>query len=385
MNTTPQAVSNWKSRDQVPYKYVKFLRGKIAKINQPYKSDQSIAGTGLLLNQKNSENQSEISPIDLINTIIKTVINNYILMIVFISSIIIFTFIRLSYFTSPIYFAKAKVIPQNQNGGNSSKIAGLAANFGINISSEGSGISSGDLYPDIIQSRGLCRRLLNKKFDTKKFGSQQSLLKILTYGNRKINQNQIDTLIVQGINTLLGMINVETKRLSPVITISAFSIEPKFTADLVRAVIEELDNTQKQHRLSSIREKEIFIKGRIADVEKELKKAEEKLTDFRESNRNIFSSPALQLNQERLLREVSLRSQLFTTLKREYELTQIESVENSSMLLILDEPEIPLKHSYPNLVNSLIKALLFGLVISFLFALLKDNWEKNIKNVFNDL
>ena len=71
---------------------------------------------------------------------------------------------------------------------------------------------------------------------------------------------------------------------------------------------------------------------------------------------------------------------LFLTLKREYELAQIEAVENSSMLLILDDPEIPLKHSFPNLENSLIKAFLIGIVLSFLLAFVKDNWNDNIKD-----
>ena len=93
----------------------------------------------------------------------------------------------------------------------------------------------------------------------------------------------------------------------------------------------------------------------------------------------MFASPALTLNEERLMREVTVRSQLFLTLKREYELVQIEAVENSSMLLVLDEPETPLKHSYPNVINSVIKGLMLGLFLSFITAIFKDNWESYIK------
>jgi len=35
LEVSPQVVSNWKSRNQVPYKYVKKIRKKIRKINNP--------------------------------------------------------------------------------------------------------------------------------------------------------------------------------------------------------------------------------------------------------------------------------------------------------------------------------------------------------------
>ena len=65
-------------------------------------------------------------------------------------------------------------------------------------------------------------------------------------------------MTAEGINALSGMINVKTERLSPVITISAFANEPKFTSDLVSSIIEELDNTQKQIKLSSVKEKKFL-------------------------------------------------------------------------------------------------------------------------------
>ena len=50
LGVTPQVVSNWKSRDQVPYKYVKIIREKIdggedrSKLNIPFVPLDSIIG-----------------------------------------------------------------------------------------------------------------------------------------------------------------------------------------------------------------------------------------------------------------------------------------------------------------------------------------------------
>ena len=48
------------------------------------------------------------------------------------------------------------------------------------------------------------------------------------------------------------------------------------------------------------------------------------------------------LESGRLTRDVEMQMQIFTTLKTESELAQIEEVEKSDMIEVLDPPQIPL-------------------------------------------
>ena len=48
-SVTPQVVSNWKARDQVPYKYVKQLRQKIEKMPKQPQYLKTIRGKGYML------------------------------------------------------------------------------------------------------------------------------------------------------------------------------------------------------------------------------------------------------------------------------------------------------------------------------------------------
>ena len=57
-------------------------------------------------------------------------------------------------------------------------------------------------------------------------------------------------------------------------------------------------------------------------------------------NRRIENSPALQLEQQRLNREVIVLTGVFTTLKQQLETTKIEEVKESDYVIILDPPEI---------------------------------------------
>ena len=56
LSVTPQVVSNWKARNQIPYKYVKTIREKIEeienlKLNLALKSKQFLWGTRALMIQ----------------------------------------------------------------------------------------------------------------------------------------------------------------------------------------------------------------------------------------------------------------------------------------------------------------------------------------------
>ena len=79
-----------------------------------------------------------------------------------------------------------------------------------------------------------------------------------------------------------------------------------------------------------------FIEERIIDVEKELIAAEEDLKVFMDRNRRIENSPALQLEQQRLGREVTVLTGVFTTLKQQLETTKIEEVKEIVFAIFSD-------------------------------------------------
>ena len=70
---SPQVVSNWKSRNQVPYKYVKILRTKIAKKKiEPHSAAQFNAPN--YFNPKEEEDESDL--IEAILSFYKTMLKN---------------------------------------------------------------------------------------------------------------------------------------------------------------------------------------------------------------------------------------------------------------------------------------------------------------------
>jgi uncharacterized protein involved in exopolysaccharide biosynthesis len=272
------------------------------------------------------------------------------------------------FFTMPVYTSTSKIM-SSSSGGGMSQAAGLAAQFGIAMPTSQS--EPKWVYPEIIKSRTLARSMLKRKFDTNKFGPQKNLLQILTYGNDD-PQVGLDTLEIMAVNNFLGMINISEDIKTAILTLSINASEPSFAAEVNQALIEELDTHQRKYNKAKTSDTKQFIEERIIDTEKELMAAEEDLKVFMDRNRRIENSPALQLEQQRLGREVTVLTGVFTTLKQQLETTKIEEVKESDYVVVLDPPEVPLERSKPNKKLMVILAGILGIGLGLVLAFVRE-------------
>ena len=276
--------------------------------------------------------------------------------------------INVLFFVKPIYTSTSKIM-SSSGGGGAYQATGLAAQFGINIPLDQS--KPKWVYPEIIKSITLTRAVLKKKFDTNEFGPQKSLLQILTYGNGK-PKNGMDTLEVKAVDRFLGMIDISEDLKTGILTLRINASEPILAAKINQTLIEELDSHQRKYNKSKTIDTKQFIEERIKDIEKELMAAEEDLKVFKDRNRRIENSPALQLEQQRLGREVTVLTGVFTTLKQQLETTKIEKVKESDYVVILDPPEVPLHRSKPQKRLLVILSGFLGLGLGVILAFIRE-------------
>ena len=86
------------------------------------------------------------------------------------------------------------------------------------------------------------------------------------------------------------------------------------------------------------------------------------------------------LEQERLIRELEVLNQVYITLRREHEITNIEEVENSNSIEVLDQPEVPINRTSPRRTFSVMISFFVGIIFSFTLIYFKDV----VLPVFND-
>ena len=283
------------------------------------------------------------------------------------------TIIYVLFIVMPAYTSTSKIM--SSSGGGESQVAGIAAQFGLNIPTSSSGPKW--VYPEIIQSRTLARSMLKRKFDTNKFGPQKSLLHILSGENR--DQLGFETLEIKAVDKFITMINVSENARTGILTLKVIASEPNLSTEINRVLIEELDAHQRKYNKAKTSDAKQFIEERIIDVEKQLMAAEEDLKVFTDRNRRIENSPALQLEKQRLSREVAVITGVFTTLKQQLETTKIEEVKESDYVVVLDSPEIPLSRSSPNRKRAVILAGIFGLGLGLVLAFIKEYFTNRDK------
>ena len=384
IDVTPQVVSNWKSRNQVPYKYVKILRSKIAELETP-KFIADYDNKSYEMSMQNDTNSDDINIFEITKFIFDALKNNRALFVLFPIILVTYQVINLLFYVDPEFISTARILPGSSSDNN--RISGFAAQFGINVGPNSSDFTAAELYPDVIRSRGLLKGLLNRSFDTKRYGKSKKLLQIIIGEPNELDSTKIDIFLHKGIRELKKMIEVSTSRKTSLIDVSVNAFEPNLASGIAVAIIEELDSLQNDFKIGRIKEKRIFIESRIVELDKDLNHAEEALKKFREENRNINSSPALLLEQSRIQRELTVLTQLYITLKNEFEQMQIEEVEQSRMFVVLDEPETPLKKTGPNRKAIVFSYLILGFIISLSSVVLKHwlglNYHKKIRPFFD--
>ena len=384
-DVTPQVVSNWKARNYVPYKYVQSLRRKIRRAKDNYKANPQSPLINIPGQMNDSSNDFEYDEQEFINILFGFFVKvnrNRIIAVLCPIIFVLISVINLRYYTQDIYMSTAKIMPVSDSSGGAALSNWASKKFGVNLgSAKKVSLSSTEMVPAIINSRRLARELLEYKFDTNQYGKDKSLLEILT--GQKFESGswpeRIKKKIISSISN--NIISVEYIGDSPLLYVSVYASEAQFSSDLNIAVLNILEKIISQFKQSRIIEQKNFIVNRMVEVKKDLTIAEDGLKEFRDRNRNIISSPALLLQQARLLRDVEVQTQVYITLKTQHEMAKIEEVQASSMIQILDHPEAPTKKLYPRPIKSIMLSIFFGMSVGVGLIYFKDWLVENWKNL----
>mgnify|MGYP003682045719 CR=1 FL=1 len=379
LDVTPQVVNSWKSKNNVPYKAVKVLRTRLNEIREQNTN---------YIEQGKSDLVGDIdSPADHTKWIDKSVKAYSILLknkFLFYSPICLLMFtsiIYLKFFAEPVFISTASVAPSTLDGKQSSGLGNLAAQFGItSLSSSGNTLASSIMIPEILKSRRIAYELLPYKFKLSDTSQAVTLATILN--KAPIN---LDTLNYKKRFKLTSkakrMFSVSKNKIAPIYFVSSYSFNNKLSRDLVDAIIERCNEIVKDIQSKDLELKKKYINNRLSEIYSELTKAEEKLKSHREKNISVISSPSLLLEQARLLRDVEVQTQLYISLKSEFELLQIEDVGIKNSLQILDIAEIPINRTSPKPLQFLIITFFVGLSIGLSIVFIKEWKNENNYNI----
>ncbi len=368
LDTTPQAVSNWKARDQVPHHIT-------AKINHLNQDTQNIDSPSIVFNKQAFE-EDKVSFPDIFVIIAEQL--KVLLLIPFVAVFLTFTYVQ--FIQIPKYVSWATVlVPENQPN-SMGGLGGIAAQFGVNIPTRSQAdLSSPALLPELLFSRTFAEKLLYKEFYTKKLKGSAPLISILNDGKSNITDND-EAQIASAIRKFRDMLDFQQTLDDPVSTLRVTTNEAEFSKKLADRILVQLDSLNRYYKNQVANEKINFIEERIFSVVKDLRTSEQALKTFNQQNRQI-SSPSLQLQLDRLEREVEIQKGIYLTLKQQLELAKIERIQEASIIQIIDMPQISISPVDKNLILKLFLSAVLSLSLAFIIGLIRS---KTINANIND-
>ena len=150
----------------------------------------------------------------------------------------------------------------------------------------------------------------------------------------------LDTLIMQNIDVLSGMVKFGSVGSFQTLTVSSF--EPKLAVNIAYVVLDELMEFSKHFQDRNLQEKRQYIEKRIKIIGTELDDAREEYRVFTETNRTV-SSLRLQWEFEKVQQQVGHYQGIYTGLITQLENVKIQqSDQSASEPLIVDYPIPPL-------------------------------------------
>jgi len=114
------------------------------------------------------------------------------------------------------------------------------------------------------------------------------------------------------------------------------------------------------------KEKRAFVAARLAQAEANLEKAENELILFLKSNKNLDKSPLLNMQRDRIKKDITLYNQLSITLADQLEIAKINEQDNTSTIFLLDAPYlIPYKAGSGFLQSIISLFIIFSILLLF--------------------
>ncbi|MBZ0270019.1 hypothetical protein K8I85_17850, partial [bacterium] len=149
---------------------------------------------------------------------------------------------------------------------------------------------------------------------------------------------------------------------SDLVTLQVTTASPALSAGIANRLTERLESYLVGRRQESGHHNRAFLTARREEVETALAAAEDALAGFRDRNRRA-DSPALQLEQERLVRERNLQRGLLVELRKREELAKLGETRDTPTARVLEQAVPPVRDTFPARGTIVLLAMTLGLLV----------------------
>jgi len=266
-------------------------------------------------------------------------------------------------FTSPhLYTTSASFMAQGARG--QSQLSELAQQFGLGPG--GGDGATGAFYMDLLESRSLLAAVGNHDYRLWTPSGVRTGNIIQVY---RIRAKNPAVQKVKMVDALKGQVEETSNPRTGVITVKVHALTPEMSVQIAQNLLDEVNRFNLNRRQAQAAAERNFVENRLAEAQGELRQAEENLQSFLTENREFRSSPSLQLEFDRLNRQVTFRQGLYSSLAQSYETAKIEEVRDLPVITIIEPPETPIAPDKHGGIKKTLVGMLIGIAVGIFIAL----------------
>jgi uncharacterized protein involved in exopolysaccharide biosynthesis len=273
-------------------------------------------------------------------------------------------------FQDRTYSAYATFIPQVSEGRGGGGAAALAMQFGVSLGTERPG-QSPQFYADVLKSLAILRMAVESAYEVPgpDGGSRTSTL-VEIY---EVDDDQgAAAPWLKAVERLRDAISTSVARETGVVRLTVSAADPALSEQIVRRLLELLNEFNLGARQNRAQEEARFISGRLAEAEAELLTGERALQEFLRQNREFRNSPELLFDHDRLQRQVAMRHEVYASLLRSQEQARIDAVRDTPLLTVIDLPDGTAQPEGRGTVLRAMLAFMLGLMIAVFVAFMAE-------------
>ena len=294
-------------------------------------------------------------------------------------------------FSAREYTSSAKLIRELQADANPQNFSNLSflRGFGVDIGGSAGGLTP-DAYPDIVKSREVRLAVVQ---DTMFFPQLRKRTTFVEYANRPPSFGELlidytvrlpwtvkDLLRGEGeslplevngelaypteeeeaaLKDISKMLKAGVDPETGLMTISVSTRHPRLSAEVTQSFVDHLVERVREIRTQKARRDLEFIQQQFGEAAEALREAENELASFEDRNNNIQRARLL-TEQARLQRQVSFKSDLYSSLQAQLTQAQISLQRSEPVITLLERPVPPLEPSGASRLLTLIWFIILG-------------------------
>jgi len=258
-----------------------------------------------------------------------------------------------SLLATPLYKSYVSIYPSGNESNFPSSFAGLdgiASTFGFNLSG---GEANTFNFPDIVNSRKLKKAIIAKKWDSELYNHPINLVKywqldspgwsVWPFGSGDSSDEHLQNLAIDHLTTLMTVYEHE----SGMITISVLMEDPMLAANIVNFISEWIQKYVSEEMSFKATKNREFIEQQLLNAKADLYQSEEELSEFMKTHPLSEEGPEDFTERARLTRSIEVNTQVYITLRQQFELNKIEELKERPVLNVLDTGDIATEKSKP--------------------------------------